>query len=82
MGWALETEEEFIEADLSVRGEAITHGGKVDGALVLVDLDGVATTEGDVGTAFAGEVGEEALPADGAVWVGLCRADLASLARP
>ena len=82
MGWALETEEEVIEADLSVRGEAITHGGEVDGAMVLVDLDGVAAAEGDVRTAFACEMGEEALTADGAVRVGLCRADLASLARP
>ncbi|MCU1222893.1 MAG: hypothetical protein JWQ42_986 [Edaphobacter sp.] len=82
MGWALETKEEVVEANLSVRGEAITHGGEVDWAVMLVDLDGVATTEGDVGAAFACEMGEEALAADGAGWVGLSRADLATLARP
>ena len=38
---------------------------------VLVDLDGVAAAEGDVGAAFAGEVGEDALVADGAVGVGV-----------
>ena len=31
---------------------------------MLVDLDGVATTEGDVGPALTGEVGEDALAAD------------------
>ena len=38
-------------------GEAVAHGGEVDGAVVLVDLDGVAAAEGDVGAAFAGRGG-------------------------
>ena len=52
-------------------GEAVAHGGEVDGAMVLVDLDGVAAAEGDVRAAFSGEVGEDALAADGAVGVRL-----------
>ena len=71
---ALEAEEELVEAeivDVGVRGEAVAHGGEVDGAVVLVDLDGVATAESDVRAAFAGEVGEDALAADGAGGVGL-----------
>ena len=34
--------------------EAGAHGGEVDGAVVLVDLDGVAAAESDVRTAFSG----------------------------
>ena len=63
-------------------GEAVAHGGEVDGAVVLVDLDGVAAAEGDVGAAFAGEVGEDALAADGAVGVGGAGVDLAALVGP
>ena len=66
MGWAFEAEEEVVEADRAVGSEAVAHGGEVYGAVVLVDLDGVAAAEGDVGAAFAGEVGEDALAADGA----------------
>ena len=58
--------------------EAGAHGGEVDGTVVLVDLDGVAAAEGDVRAAFAGEVGEDALAADGAVGVG-CAGVLISL---
>ena len=78
VGWALEAEEEIVEADLTVGGEAVAHGGEVHGAAVLVDLDGVAAAEGDVRAALAGEVGEEALAADGAVGVGFGGADLAA----
>ena len=65
--------------DVAVGEEAVAHGGEVDGAVVLVDLDGVAAAEGDVGAAFAGEVGEDALAADGAVGVGGAGVDLAAL---
>jgi hypothetical protein len=61
---------EVVETNISVGGEAVTHGVEVYGAMVLVDLDGVAAAESDVGTAFSGEVGEDALAADGTgrVW--------------
>ena len=39
-------------------------GGEVDGAVVLVNLDGVAAAEGDVGAAFATKMGEVVLAAD------------------
>src|ERR1700722_8489194 len=69
VGWALEPQEEVVEADVAVGGEAVAHGAEVYGAVVLVDLDGVAAAEGDVGTAFSGEVGEDALATDDAVGV-------------
>ena len=53
MGRALEAEEEIVEADGAVGAEAVAHGGEVDGAVVLVDLDGVAAAEGDVRAALA-----------------------------
>ncbi len=34
-------------------GGGFAHGGEVDGAVVLVDLDGVAAAEGDVGAAWS-----------------------------
>jgi hypothetical protein len=85
VGWAAEAEKEVVEADflnIAVELEAIAHGGEVDWAVVLVDLDGVAAAEGDVRTAFAGEVGEDAFAADfaGGVWFG--GADLAALVGP
>ena len=82
VGWPIESEEEVVEADFSVREEAVAHGGEVYGAVVLVDLDGVAAAEGDVGPADAGEVGEDALAADGAIGVGGAGVDLAALVCP
>jgi hypothetical protein len=78
---ALEAEEQVIEADflnIAVGGEAVAHGGEVYGAVVLVDLDGVAAAEGDMRAADAGEVREDALAADGAGGVGGAGVDLAS----
>ena len=66
MGRSLETEEEVVETDGSMRGEAGTHGGEVYRTMVLVDLDGVAAAERDVGPTLSGEVGELAESADGA----------------
>ncbi len=80
-GGRAEAEEEIVEAevvDVAVGGEAVAHGGEVDGAVVLVDLDGVAAAEGDVGAADAGEVREDALAADGAGGVGGAGVDFAS----
>jgi len=62
--------------------EAVAHGGEVDGAVMLMDLDGVSAAEGDVRAAFAGEVREDALAADGAVGVRGAGVDLASLVAP
>ncbi len=76
---AAEAEEEIVAAEVmevGVEGEAVAEGGEVDGAVVLMDLYGVAAAEGDVGAAFAGEVGEDALAADGAVGIGVGGADL------
>ena len=64
---AAEAEQEVVGAqglDVGVGLEAGFQGGEVDGAVVLVDLDGVAAAEGDVGAGVAGEVGEDALAAD------------------
>src|ERR1700722_5959278 len=70
VGRALEAEEKVVEADVAVRAEAVGHGGEVHGTMVLVDLDGVAAAERDVGASLACQVGELAVGADGAVGVG------------
>ena len=74
MWWPVESEKEVVEADRTVGLEAVAHGGEVDGAVMLVDLDGVAAAEGDVGPAFSGEVGEDSLAADfaGGAWGWRC----------
>ena len=67
---AAEAEEEIVGAegvDVGVLREAGFEGGEVDGAMVLVYLDGVAAAEGDVGAILSGEVGEDALGTDLAV---------------
>lgn len=81
----MEAEEELVEAevvDVCVRRESIAHGSEVDWAMVLVNLNRVAAAEGDVRAAFAGEVGEEALSADGAGGVGFGGVDLSALVGP
>ena len=70
MGAAAEAKQEVVGS--GGRGcrrglEAGLEGGEVDGAVMLVNLDGVAAAEGDVGAACAGEVGEDALAADLAI---------------
>jgi len=82
VGRALKAEEKIIEADLPMGCEAVAHGGEVDGTVVLVNLDGVSSAEGDVGTAFAGEMSELPLAADGAVRTGPVGGDLGAFARP
>ena len=82
MGWAVEAEEEIVEADGTVGLEAVTHGGEVDGALVLVDLNGVTAAEGDVRAAFSGQVREDAFAADFAGGVGSAGVDLAPFVGP
>ena len=80
-----EAEKKFVEAeivDVGVGHEAVAHGAEVDGAVVLVDLDGVAAAEGDVGAAFSCEMGEDAVAADGAVGVGFGGGDLAAIVGP
>ena len=59
--------------------EAGAHGGEVDGPVMLVDLDGVAAAESDVGAVAAGKMGEDALPADLAVGAGGAGCDLGAV---
>jgi hypothetical protein len=82
VGRTLEPEEEIVKADIAVGCEAVAHLAEVHGAMVLMDLDGVAAAEGDVGAAFASEVGEDALTADRAGWVWPGGADFAAGAGP
>ena len=79
---AAETEKEVVGAevfDVGVGGEAGAHGGEVDGAVVLVDLDGVAAAERDVGAVLAGEVSEDAQAADLATGAGRAGGDLGAI---
>ena len=76
---AAEAEQKVVGAegfDVGVGLEAGLEGGEVDGAAVLVDLDGVAAAEGDVWASRAGEVGEDALAADLAAGAGRAGGDL------
>ena len=85
MGAAAESEKEIVETEILnvvVGDEAVAHCGEVDGAVVLVDLDGVAAAEGDVGTTFAGKMGEDTLAADVAVRIGLAGVDFAMFVIP
>ncbi len=82
VGAAAEAEQEIVGAeglDVGVGLEAGFEGGEVDGAVMLVDLDGVAAAEGDVGAGCAGEMGEDALAADLAVGAGGAGGDLGRL---
>ena len=56
--------------EVVLEGEPCVESVEVDGAIVLMDLDRIATAECDVGAAFAGEVGEDAGATDGTVGVG------------
>ena len=67
---------------LVVGDEAVAHGGEVDGAVMLVDLDGVAAAESDVGATFAGKMGEDALAADAAGRIGRAGVDFAVFVGP
>ena len=53
MGAAAKLEQQAVLADLTVGAEAFGGCGQVDGAVVLVNLDGVAAAEGDMRAAFA-----------------------------
>jgi len=64
-----EAQEELVAADFAERLEAGLEGEKIDGAVVFVDLDGVASAESDVWSAFSSEVAEVASGADLAAWV-------------
>ena len=62
-----EAEEEAVGAHRAQGLEAGFELGEVEGVVVLVDLDGVAAAEGDVGALVSGEVAEDALATDFAV---------------
>ena len=73
MGAAAEAEDEVVGAevfDVGVGREAGSHGREVDRAMVLVDLDGVAAAESDVGSILAGKVVEDTFAADFAAGAG------------
>ena len=68
-----EAEEEAVGACVLNLAEALETGfqlGEIQGVVVLVDLDGVAAAEGDVGALVSGEGAEDALVADFAVGAG------------
>ncbi len=79
VGRAVEAEEEIVGAEIldlgggddGVAAEPGLQLGEVDGAVVLVDLDGVPAAEGDVGAGGTGEMGKHALAADWTVGTGL-----------
>jgi hypothetical protein len=50
VGATLETKKKIVEPDVSVRCETIAHGGKIDGPMVFMNLNGVSAAEGDVRT--------------------------------
>lgn len=67
--WMAEAEQQGIEADSAMGLEPGGEGGKIHGTAVLVNLDGVASAEGNVGAELAAKVPEIAgRAADGAVW--------------
>ena len=72
MGRSLKTKEQIVKFDAAVRSETVAHGSKVDGAMMLVDLDGIAPAERNVRTALACKMGEEAFTADGTAGPGVC----------
>jgi hypothetical protein len=82
MRGTVEAQEEVVKADEAVWGKAGAHSREIDRAVVLVNLDGVAAAEGDVGASDACEVGEDALTAYGAGGVRTAGVDLAVLVGP
>ena len=66
---AAELEQQTILADFAVGSEAVGGSGEIDRAVVLVNLDGVAAAQCDVGAAFAAEMGEVAGATDRAIGI-------------
>src|SRR6185437_7941908 len=64
VGAAAELEQQPVLADIAVGTEAVGSGGQVDGAMMFVDLDGVAAAESDMRSAFATKMGKVAQSAD------------------
>ena len=87
MSAAAEAEEQRVGAEVrrgsgwrARRGRGV--GGKVDGAVVLVDLDGVAAAEGDVGAGAPARWVKLRMIADGALGIGGGGGDLGALIAP
>lgn len=78
----LEAEEHAVAADVSVRAKAGGQLGEVNGAGVLVNLDGVAAAESDVRAALAAQVAEVARFADLAAGMGAGGFDFGPLVGP
>jgi len=77
-----EAEEEAVGADGAERLQAGFELGEVEGVVVLVDLDGVAAAEGDVGALISGEGAEDALATDFAVGARVAGGDFGAGVRP
>src|SRR5580658_3393734 len=56
VGVVPEFQNEVVVADGAVGLKAAIHFGEVNGALALMDLHGIPTAEGDMRTAFTGEM--------------------------
>ena len=68
--------------DLAMRRQARSKLGEVDGAMALVDLDGVPATERDMGTSFARQMDEVAFIAATATLAWALRRDFGVIVRP
>ena len=53
---AVESHQHAISSDFSQRTQPYSQRGEIDGAMMLVDLHGVAAAERDVRSAFAGKM--------------------------
>ena len=69
-------------ADDAVGPEAPIHVGEVDRALALMDLHGIPAAEGDMRTAFPGEMDEVAFAAGAASGAGFGGGDFGVLVGP
>src|SRR5256885_9402418 len=67
VGGAPEFQDEIVVLYLAVGSEPGGHFCEIYGAVALVDLDGVAATERDLGAAFSGEIDKLAGPAGGTI---------------
>lgn len=61
---ACEAEKKTVVADVAVRFQAGFESGEIDGAMALVNLNGVAAAEGNVRAAFSAKMAEVAREAD------------------
>ena len=63
---SLKTQQHLVVANRAVRRQSALHRSEIDGAMMLVNLYGVASAEGDMWTALAPQVDKIVARADGA----------------